>query len=226
LLLLRVFLFFFSCSGAHRDLHSFPTRRSSDLTDRMLDIAHRRRLPVVLFAEGGGGRPGDTDAPTVSGLDVTTFHAMGRLSGRVPSVGIASGRCFAGNAALLGCCDVIIATRDANIGMGGPAMIEGGGLGVFAPEEIGPIADQEPNGVVDIVVDDEAEAVDAARRYLSYFQGPAGEWSCDDQRILRHVVPENRLRAYDVRRVIGHLADTGSVLELRRAFGVGIITAL
>lgn len=195
-------------------------------TDRMLDIAHRRRLPVVLFAEGGGGRPGDTDAPTVSGLDVTTFHAMGRLSGRVPSVGIASGRCFAGNAALLGCCDVIIATRDANIGMGGPAMIEGGGLGVFAPEEIGPIADQEPNGVVDIVVDDEAEAVDAARRYLSYFQGPAGEWSCDDQRILRHVVPENRLRAYDVRRVIGHLADTGSVLELRRAFGVGIITAL
>ncbi|MEU8804258.1 carboxyl transferase domain-containing protein [Spirillospora sp. NPDC048819] len=195
-------------------------------TDRMLDIAHRRRLPLVLFAEGGGGRPGDTDTSSVSGLDVTTFHAMGRLSGLVPSVGIASGRCFAGNAALLGCCDVIIATRDANIGMGGPAMIEGGGLGVFAPEEIGPIGDQEPNGVVDIVVEDEAEAVGAARRYLSYFQGPRDEWACDDQRILRHVVPENRLRAYDVRRAITHLADTGSVLELRRAFGIGIVTAL
>ncbi|MFA1544146.1 acetyl-CoA carboxylase family protein [Actinomadura monticuli] len=195
-------------------------------TDRMLDIAHRRRLPLVLFAEGGGGRPGDTDTSSVSGLDVTTFHAMGRLSGVVPSVGIASGRCFAGNAALLGCCDVIIATRDANIGMGGPAMIEGGGLGVFAPEEIGPIGDQEPNGVVDIVVDDEAEAVGAARRYLSYFQGPRDEWECDDQRVLRHVVPENRMRAYDVRRAVAHLADTGSVLELRRAFGIGIITAL
>ncbi|MFG2247587.1 carboxyl transferase domain-containing protein [Spirillospora sp. NPDC048823] len=195
-------------------------------TDRMLDIARRRRLPLVLFAEGGGGRPGDTDTSSVSGLDVTTFHAMGRLSGAVPSVGIASGRCFAGNAALLGCCDVIIATRDANIGMGGPAMIEGGGLGVFAPEEIGPIGDQEPNGVVDIAVEDEAEAVDAARRYLSYFQGPRDEWTCGDQRILRHVVPENRLRAYDVRRAVTHLADTGSVLELRRAFGVGIITAL
>ncbi|TDE32885.1 carboxyl transferase domain-containing protein [Actinomadura sp. 6K520] len=195
-------------------------------TDRMLDIAHRRRLPVVLFAEGGGGRPGDTDTSTVSGLDVTTFHAMGRLSGRVPSVGIAAGRCFAGNAALLGCCDVIIATRDANIGMGGPAMIEGGGLGVFAPEEIGPITDQEPNGVVDIAVADEAAAVAAARRYLSYFQGPSGDWTCDDQRPLRNVVPENRLRAYDVRRAIARLADTGSVLELRRAFGVGIITAL
>ena len=195
-------------------------------TDRMLDIARRRRLPLVLFAEGGGGRPGDTDTSAVSGLDVTTFHAMGRLSGLVPSVGIASGRCFAGNAALLGCCDAIIATRDANIGMGGPAMIEGGGLGVFAPEEIGPIADQEPNGVVDIVVDDEAEAVAAARRYLSYFQGPRDEWACDDQRVLRHVVPENRKRAYDVRRAVRHLADTGSVLELRRAFGVGIITAL
>ncbi|QKW36056.1 ATP-grasp domain-containing protein [Actinomadura sp. NAK00032] len=195
-------------------------------TDRMLDIAHRRRLPLVLFAEGGGGRPGDTDTSTVSGLDVTTFHAMGRLSGVVPSVGIASGRCFAGNAALLGCCDAIIATRDANIGMGGPAMIEGGGLGVFAPEEIGPIADQEPNGVVDIVVDDEAAAVDAARRYLSYFQGPREEWECGDQRALRHLVPENRMRAYDVRCAAGHLADTGSLLELRRAFGVGIITAL
>jgi acetyl-CoA carboxylase carboxyltransferase component len=195
-------------------------------TDRMLDIAHRRRLPLVLFAEGGGGRPGDTDTSSVSGLDVTTFHAMGRLSGVVPSVGIANGRCFAGNAALLGCCDVIIATRGANIGMGGPAMIEGGGLGVFAPEEIGPIGDQEPNGVVDIVVEDEAEAVAAARRYLSYFRGPADGWDCDDQRILRHVVPENRLRAYDVRRAVAHLADRGSVLELRRAFGVGIITAL
>ncbi|XRQ14912.1 carboxyl transferase domain-containing protein [Actinomadura welshii] len=195
-------------------------------TDRMLDIAHRRRLPVVLFAEGGGGRPGDTDTSTVSGLDVTTFHAMGRLSGLVPSVGIASGRCFAGNAVLLGCCDVIIATRDANIGMGGPAMIEGGGLGVFAPEEIGPIAVQEPNGVVDIAVDDEAAAVDAARRYLSYFQGPRDDWECADQRALRHVVPQNRLRAYDVRRAITGLADTGSVLELRRAFGIGIITAL
>ncbi|MGI5201784.1 carboxyl transferase domain-containing protein [Spirillospora sp. CA-108201] len=195
-------------------------------TDRTLDIAQRRRLPVVLFAEGGGGRPGDTDSTAVSGLDVTTFHAMGRLSGAVPSAGIASGRCFAGNAALLGCCDVIIATRDANIGMGGPAMIEGGGLGAFTPEEIGPVADQEPNGVIDVVVDDEAEAVRAARRYLSYFRGPSDGWTCDDQRILRHLVPENRLRAYDVRRAVAHLADTGSVLELRRAFGVGIITAL
>jgi acetyl-CoA carboxylase carboxyltransferase component len=127
---------------------------------------------------------------------------------------------------ILGCCDVVIATEGTNIGMGGPAMIEGGGLGVFAPEEIGPIGDQEPNGVVDIVVDDEAAAVGAARRYLSYFQGPRDEWACDDQRVLRHVVPENRMRAYDVRRAIAHLADTGSVLELRRAFGIGIITAL
>ncbi|MFC5747273.1 acetyl-CoA carboxylase family protein [Actinomadura rugatobispora] len=199
-------------------------------TDRMLELAGRRGLPLVLFAEGGGGRPGDTDTSTVSGLDVMSFHSMARLSGRVPLVGIAAGRCFAGNAALLGCCDVIIATRDANIGMGGPAMIEGGGLGVFEPEEIGPVGDQVPNGVVDVAVEDEAEAVASAKRYLSYFQGPfqgsAGAWECDDQRLLRHVVPENRLRAYDVRRAVGLLADTGSVLELRRGFGAGMVTAL
>ncbi len=195
-------------------------------TDRMLELAERQRLPVVLFAEGGGGRPGDTDTSTASGLDVPTFATMGRLSGSVPTVGIASGRCFAGNAALLGCCDVVIATRDATIGMGGPAMIEGGGLGRYAPEEVGPVSVQVPNGVVDVLVADEAEAVAVARRYLSYFQGCRDRWECADQRRLRHVVPENRVRAYDVRRAVELVADTDSVLELRPSFGVGVLTAL
>ncbi|MEO3782728.1 carboxyl transferase domain-containing protein [Actinocorallia sp. B10E7] len=195
-------------------------------TDRMLELAAERGLPLVLFAEGGGGRPGDTDTTTVSGLDVTSFWAMGRLSGRVPLVGIASGRCFAGNAALLGCCDVIIATPDANIGMGGPAMIEGGGLGVFRPEEIGPIDVQSKNGVVDVVAEDEAEAVAVARRYLSYFSGAAEDWTSPDQRLLRHLIPENRKTPYDVAQVVETLADTGSVLELRRGFAPGIRTAL
>lgn len=195
-------------------------------TDRMLDLAARQRLPLVLFAEGGGGRPGDTDVVTAGGLDLDTFAAMGRLNGLVPTVGIASGRCFAGNAALLGVCDVVIATADANVGMGGPAMIEGGGLGVHRPEEIGPVSVQEPNGVLDLVAADEAEAVELARRYLSYFQGDRREWTVADQRRLRHVVPENRVRVYDVRRAIELLADEDSVLELRRGFGAGVVTAL
>jgi acetyl-CoA carboxylase carboxyltransferase component len=194
--------------------------------DRMLELADRRRLPVVLFAEGGGGRPGDTDTTSISGLDTMAFHLFARLSGQVPLIGIASGRCFAGNAALLGCCDVVIATGDANIGMGGPAMIEGGGLGVFAPEEVGPMSVQVPNGVVDIPVADEAEAVRVARRYLGYFQGPAAGWECAGQEALREIVPSDRKRVYDVRAVIETIADTGSVLELRRAFGAGIVTAL
>jgi acetyl-CoA carboxylase carboxyltransferase component len=194
--------------------------------DRLFELAHRQRLPVVLFAEGGGGRPGDTDIPTVSGLHIPTFQVFAGLSGLVPLVGVTSGRCFAGNAALLGCCDVVIATRDANIGMGGPAMIEGGRLGVHAPDEIGPIDVQEPNGVVDIVVVDETEAAEVARAYLSYFQGPVDDWECTDQRELRRLVPENRVRVYDVRAVVDTLADTGSVLELRRGFGGGVVTAL
>ncbi|MFK4226434.1 carboxyl transferase domain-containing protein [Streptomyces sp. NPDC019890] len=195
-------------------------------TDRMLQLAERRRLPVVLFAEGGGGRPGDTDTTAVAGLDLMTFHQMGRLSGLVPLVGIASGRCFAGNAALLGCCDVVIATPEATIGMGGPAMIEGGGLGVHRPEEVGPLSVQVPNGVVDIAVADEPEAVRVARQYLSYFQGTHRSWDSPDPRRLRHAVPENRRRAYDIRAAVDALADTGSVLELRRGFGTGIVTAL
>ena len=194
--------------------------------DRMFEIAEKQRLPVVFFTEGGGGRPGDTDGIGVAGLDCLAFTYWGGLSGLVPLVGINSGRCFAGNAALLGCCDVVIATKNSNIGMGGPAMIEGGGLGIFRPEEVGPIDVQVPNGVVDIAVEDEAEAVKVAKKYLSYFQGPLKNWECADQRILRTIIPENRLRIYDVRAVIETLADTGSVLELRRHFGLGMVTAL
>ncbi|HLZ69508.1 MAG TPA: carboxyl transferase domain-containing protein [Dehalococcoidia bacterium] len=193
-------------------------------TDRMIDIAEHGRMPMILFAEGGGGRPGDTD--NTGGSGQRTFARFAQLSGLVPMIGITSGRCFAGNASLLGCCDVIIATANSNIGMGGPAMIEGGGLGVYAPEEIGPMSVQVPSGVVDLAVADEAEAVQVAKRYLAYFQGPLDSWECPDQRLMRRIVPENRLRVYNVREVIETLADTGTVLELRPRFGVGMITAL
>jgi acetyl/propionyl-CoA carboxylase alpha subunit/acetyl-CoA carboxylase carboxyltransferase component len=207
-------------------------------TDRMLELAGKWRRPVVLFTEGGGGRAGTGGKRQGGGaakdrrddgmyrpLDTPTWSTLGRLSGLVPIVGINSGYCFAGNAAILGCCDVIIATRNSNIGMGGPAMVEGGGLGVFRPDEIGPMAVQVPNGVVDIAVEDEAEAVAVAKQYLSYFQGALQEWDAPDQRLLRRLVPENRLRIYDVRKVIETLADTGSGLELRQHFGHGMVTA-
>ncbi|HTW43434.1 MAG TPA: carboxyl transferase domain-containing protein [Solirubrobacteraceae bacterium] len=203
--------------------------------DRLFELAERRRLPVVLFAEGGGGRPGDVDMPIVAGLDCRAFELFARLSGLVPLVGIASGYCFAGNAALLGCCDVVIATEDSSIGMGGPAMIEGGGLGVYAPGEVGPIDVQFTNGVVDLRAQDDAQAVALGKRYLSYFLDGAGDGasspdgeaaSVADQQQLRELIPEQRKRVYDVRRVIERLFDQGSVLELRDGFGAGMLTAL
>jgi acetyl/propionyl-CoA carboxylase alpha subunit/acetyl-CoA carboxylase carboxyltransferase component len=200
--------------------------RNHAKTDRVFELATRKRLPVVLFAEGGGGRPGDTDVGGAAGLDVPTFRMLAGLSGRVPLVSIVSGRCFAGNAALAGVCDVIIATPDANIGMGGPAMIEGGGLGVYPPEAIGPIDVQRHNGVVSLVARDEAHAVSLAKQYLSYFQGSVDDWETPDPRLARHVVPQNRLRAYDVHRAIESIVDVGSILELRPDYGVGIVTSL
>ncbi|NKB41080.1 MAG: biotin carboxylase [Ilumatobacter sp.] len=194
--------------------------------DRLISVAEQLRAPVVFFTEGGGGRPGDTDPTGISGLDCLAFWWFAKLSGTVPIVGIASGYCFAGNAAILGCCDVVIATEDSNIGMGGPAMIEGGGLGVFDPTDIGPIDVQGSNGVVDIVVADEAEATAVAKRYLAYFQGRTEVWAAPDQTVLRDVVPLDRLRAYDIRRVIEGLFDNDSVLELRKNFGAGMVTAL
>ena len=200
--------------------------RNHQKTDRMLGIALKNRLPVVLFAEGGGGRPGDTDMPVVAGLHVGTFASYARLNGRVPVIGIVAGRCFAGNAALLGCSDVIIATRGSNIGMGGPAMVEGGGLGVFEPGQIGPSDVQHGNGVIDVLVEDEVRAVAAARQYLSYFQGAVASFAAPHSAALRDIVPENRLRVYDTRAAMAGIADTGSLLELRTGFGLGIHTAL
>ncbi|MGH8996739.1 MAG: acyl-CoA carboxylase subunit beta, partial [Acidimicrobiales bacterium] len=194
--------------------------------DRLFDVIERLRLPLVLFAEGGGGRPGDTDGASVTGLETEAFARFARLSGLAPMVGVVGGRCFAGNAALLGCCDVIIATADTTLGMGGPAMIEGGGLGVFPPEAVGPMSVQVPNGVVDVAVADDAEAVAMAKQYLSYFQGPIDRFECADQEALRVCVPEDRRRVYDVHSVIELVADTGSVLELRPEYGLAMVTAL
>jgi len=196
--------------------------------DRMLRLAYEQRLPMVLFAEGGGGRPGDVDGSliAVAGLDCLAFAAFGRLSGRVPIVGVLSGFCFAGNASLLGCCDVIIATKNSNLGMSGPVMIEGGGLGVFEPEEVGPMDIQTQNGVVDIEVADDVEAVAMAKKYLSYFQGPISDWKAGDQIALRNLIPEKRKRTYNIRTVIKAIADTDSFLELRPKFGPSMVTGL
>ncbi|MEX2326367.1 MAG: carboxyl transferase domain-containing protein, partial [Pseudomonadales bacterium] len=204
------------------------------MMDRMFQVAQKLELPVVLFSEGGGGRAGGGSRAATGGgsvitggggLNTPSWMLLGQLSGRVPIVGINSGLCFAGNAALLGICDVIIATENSSIGMGGPAMIEGGGLGVYRPEEVGPMSVQVPNGVVDIAVKDEAEAVAVAKQYLSYFQGPLKDWECFDQRLLRYAIPENRLRVYDLRELVANLADQDSVLELRKGFGKAMFTA-
>jgi acetyl-CoA carboxylase carboxyltransferase component len=194
--------------------------------DRLFELIERMRLPTVFFAEGGGGRPGDTDYPVVSALEVRAFALWARLSGLVPRIAVVAGRCFAGNAVIAGCSDLIVATENTSIGMGGPAMIAGGGLGEVEPDEVGPIDVQAPNGVVDVVVADEAEAVGVAKRLLGYFQGSVSDWSAPDQDQLREAVPERARRAYKVAPIIETLADEGSVTFLRERFAPEMVTAL
>ncbi len=193
--------------------------------DRLFELIERMRLPVVFFAEGGGGRPGDTDFPVVSSLHVRAFALWAKLSGKVPRIAIVKGRCFAGNAVIAGCADLIVATRDASLGMGGPAMIAGGGLGEVAADDVGPMSMQARNGVVDVVVEDEAEAVAVARALLGYFGGPEASFTADDPVALRDVLPEGPRRAYDVVPVIEALADNDSVLVLRDEFAPELVTA-
>ena len=194
--------------------------------DRLFELIERMRLPTVFFAEGGGGRPGDTDYPVVSALDVRAFALWARLSGLVPRIAVVAGRCFAGNAVIAGCSDLIVATENVSIGMGGPAMIAGGGLGDVDPDEVGPIEMQTRNGVVDVAVADEAEAVAVTKQLLGYFQGPRADWSAPDQTALREAVPERERRAYNVGPIIETLSDEGSVIFLRERYAPEMVTAL
>ena len=193
--------------------------------DRMFELANRFRIPLILFGEGGGGRPGDDSGGPGVAFDTHTFTQFSKLSGLVPLISVINGRTFAGNTALVACCDVIIATERTTVAMGGPAMIEGGGLGIYTPEEVGPMSFQVPNGVVDLLAKDEEDAVEVAKKYLSYFQGRVEQWEAPDQRRLRHIVPENRLRLYDMKDIVHTIADVGSVLEIREKFGIGVVTA-
>jgi acetyl-CoA carboxylase carboxyltransferase component len=193
--------------------------------DRICELAGELSLPIIIYTEGGGGRPGDTDVTTqIAGLNINSFATWAGLSGEVPRIAVNNGYCFAGNAALFGCADFNIATKTSWIGMAGPAMIEGGGLGKFDPTDIGPMDVQEKNGVVDIVAEDEAHATAIAKQMLSYFQGDVEDWQASGQEVLRESIPEDRRWGYPVRRIIETIADTGSFLELQRIYGRPIIT--
>ncbi len=194
--------------------------------DRLFELIERLRLPTVFFAEGGGGRPGDTDYPVVSALETRAFALWARLSGLVPRIAVVAGRCFAGNAVIAGCSDLIVGVEGSSLGMGGPAMIEGGGLGRVHPDEVGPLEVQAANGVVDVVAADEAEATATARRLLSYFQGATAPGPAPDQTRLRELVPERARRAYKVAPIVETLADEGSVTFLRERFAPEMVTAL
>jgi methylmalonyl-CoA carboxyltransferase 12S subunit len=194
--------------------------------DRLFELIERMRLPTVFFAEGGGGRPGDTDHPVVSALDVRAFALWAGLSGVVPRIAVVAGRCFAGNAVIAGCADLIVATENISLGMGGPAMIEGGGLGVVDADEIGPIDMQTANGVIDVAVADEAEATAVTKRLLAFFQGAIPSDAEPDQGRLRELVPERERRAYDVAPIIETIADESSAVFLRERFAPEMVTAL
>jgi acetyl-CoA carboxylase carboxyltransferase component len=194
--------------------------------DRLFELIERMRLPTVFFAEGGGGRPGDTDFPVVSALDTRAFALWAKLSGLVPRIAVVAGRCFAGNAVIAGCSDLIVATENSSLGMGGPAMIEGGGFGKVDPDEVGPIETQAANGVVDVVAADEAEATAVTKKLLAYFQGPTPPGDAPDQAALRDAVPERQRRAYAVKPIIETLADAGSATFLRERYAPEMVTAL
>ena len=196
--------------------------------DRILAVAAHKKYPVVMFTEGGGGRPGDTDITTVnSGLQCQSFATWASLQGKVPRISVANGYCFAGNAALFGAADITIATQSSWIGMAGPAMIEGGGLGLVKPTDIGPSAKQVKNGVIDILVENEQQAAEMAKKCLLYFQGPLvdGQKSIfADQQALNQILPEDRHFVYDVKEIIDILADSHSFTEIKSQFGAAIIT--
>jgi acetyl-CoA carboxylase carboxyltransferase component len=195
--------------------------------DRIIDIAQRQNLPVIMLTEGGGGRPSDTDITTVlSGLQCTTFSRWAGLAGKVPRITVNNGYCFAGNAALFGVGDITIATQASYIGMAGPAMIEGGGLGKFAATDIGPISAQAANGVVDIVAENEDNAVALAKFCLGFFQGPVKHWQSPPKSDLSSVLPADRRYTYAVMDIINGIVDLSSFIQIGAQYGTALVSGL
>lgn len=193
--------------------------------DRMCDLAKKTKRPVIMFTEGGGGRPADTDVSTqIAGLNITSFTRWARLTGHSLRISVNNGYCFAGNAALYGASDFCIATKKSWIGMAGPAMIEGGGLGIFNPKDIGPAEMHFKNGHIDFLAEDEEEATNFTQKLLSYFQGSTQNWIEHDQTLLRQIIPSDRRMGFPVRNIIETIADEDSFLELKKVFGRSIIT--
>lgn len=193
--------------------------------DRIIDIVAQQKLPVIMLTEGGGGRPGDTDITTViSGLQCTTFSRWAGLAGIVPRITVNNGYCFAGNAALFGAGDITIATQPSFIGMAGPAMIEGGGLGKYAATDIGPIGVQATNGVVDIVAQDENNAIELAKFCLGFFQGRATQWQPPQNPNINAILPSDRRYTYDVLEVVSGVVDQNSFIEIGAQYGQAIIS--
>lgn len=207
--------------AVHAGTQSYTNHRK---TDRIYALAEAQRWPVVSWLEGGGARPHDMIASTRG--DTRTFVNFARLSGLVPTIGIVAGRCFAGNANLAGMCDVLIATENAVIGMAGPALVQQALGYTPTPEEIGPIDVHVRAGTVDILCKDDTAAAKTARQVLGYFQGSAEPGKAPDVIKLRDIVPADPMQGYNVRRVLDHIFDIGSVQELRPKFGGAALTAL
>lgn len=188
---------------------------------RLVTLAVLRRLPFVCFVEGDGARPGDPlpPPPVVVGPRARwdVYDGLAEMNGLVPTVAVVTGRALDGNAGIAMLTDCVVAVRGAGLG----SRDHVNGTVVTRPVET-----DAADGHVDVLVDDEDAAISAVRRYLAQVLVPTTAWEEDPTYpTVGDVIPDNRRRAYDMRRIVRAFADRDSVFELGAGWATSMITA-
>ncbi|CAJ1496157.1 acyl-CoA carboxylase subunit beta [[Mycobacterium] burgundiense] len=204
---------------------------SNSKRHRIAELALRNRIPLVMLLEGAGFRPGKH-----GGRSPTDLLAQAQCSGLVPTAAAVLGPSAGHGALVAPVCDFRIMSRHGAIFTAGPPVVKEATGEAISKEDLGGPEVALPSGVVHNLVDDDASALDAIRRYLSYF--PSSAWSYPPSRPtgddtaprttpeLLEIVPRDNRRVYDMRSVLDAVFDDPDWFEVQPGFGRGIVCAL
>ncbi len=184
---------------------------------KLLYLAHEHRWPFICFTDGKGARLDDPLPPPPIAVSARgrfdLLDGLAELNGWVPTISIVSGACCEGHSAIAMMTDFTVAAESAS----------------FAAHDGPPIpaSDFATQGDIDLVLKTDAEAIDAARQYLSFYLTPETDFApSDSANAIADVIPDNRRRPYDMGKVMNALVDADSAFELAPRWGRSMLTAL
>jgi acetyl-CoA carboxylase carboxyltransferase component len=205
-------------------LNGTQSERNQRKLVRLIYLSRSQRWPFVCFVDGDGARPNDPQPPPPIAIATRgrwdVYDGLAELSGWAPTVAVVSGRALDGNAGIAMLSDFVVATGNSSFGSWGTSE-------PLSEPVTRPVEDYGRTGNIDLIVDDEPTAITAVQKYLSYYLCELADGTpASNHAEIASIIPENRRRPYDMRKVIGAFADADSVMELGVGWGRSMLTVL